>query len=263
MISRRDLCRLLSAGVATLAVGVSGRGIAARQQGEIIVGLQNNVFANLFDGRPTGIIIEAIDIILRKMGRNPIYIVMPAGDIVAGMADGTVAVNSVTVEVASNRSQALFTDPIVTEYNVIAIPAAHQLALNRLSDLYGLKLGGREGYQYPLLEKDPQINLRRFSQDGELIRNLILGHIDAAVISALSDVYKLRAEGVMPRIRLLSRAVGVVPLRASLSHRTFTSADLENFNQYLAELKASKVWAAILEKNGFADLVEDWPTITQ
>ncbi len=197
------------------------------------------------------------------MGKRPVYIVMPSSEMTTALQDGTVAVNTVTVQTPGNSKLALYSDPIVTEYNVVAIRADQELSVERLSDLHGLKLGGRQGYQYPLLDTDPQINLQRFAQDGELIRNLILGRIDAAIISALSDVYKLRAEGVMPRIKVLSRAVGAVPLRAALSLRTFTPTDLEQFNLCLSALKASATWTDILERNGFADLAVDWPTIAQ
>ena len=257
MIARRSM--LIALGVLAAAPWRMVR--AAPRGNSVLVSLQNNVFANLFDGHPEGVIIETVDTILRRWGREPLHVVMQSGDTVAAMQDGTVGVNTVTVETPSNRDLALYSDPILTEYNVIALPAGKSLTLNHISDLHGLRLGGRVGYQYPLLDPDPQIHMERFSQDGELIRNLILGRIDAAVISALSDVYKLRAEGVMPRIHLLDRSVGMVPLRAALSNKLFSTADLERFNATLAGLKASAEWQDILERNGFADLAVDWPLI--
>jgi len=261
MIGRRALCLGIGAGAGLILAGRSP--LAAARGNEVLVGLQNNVFANLFYGKPAGIILEAVDIVLRKSGRTPVYLEMPNSEVAAAMQEGTVGVETVMVETSSNRVWALLTDPIVTEYNVIAVPIRSGLTVNRLADLHGLRLGGRQGYQYPLLDTDPDIKLERFSQDGALIRNLILGRIDAAIIGAVSDVYKLRAEGVMPRIRILNRSVGTVPLRAGLSRRLFTSADLGNFNGHLADLKADPQWTDILERNGFADLVVEWPSITQ
>jgi len=236
---------------------------AASRTNQVLVGLQNSVFANFFYGKPAGIMLEPVDIVLRLSGRDPVYLAMPTTEITAAMKEGTVGVETVMVETPSNKGWALLSDPIVTEYNVIAVPIDRKLSVSRLSDLHGLRLGGRQGYQYPLLDTDPAIELERFAQDGALIRNLILGRIDAAIIGALSDVFKLRAEGVMPRIRILDRAVGTVPLRAGLSRRIFSSNDLDNFNGHLAELKADPKWQDILERNGFADLVTEWPSITQ
>ena len=157
----------------------------------------------------------------------------------------------------------MYTDPIVSEFNMVAIRADQTVSVKKLGDLHGLHLGGRQGYLYPLLEADPEIHIERFQQDGELIRNLIHGKIDAAIISALSDVYKLRAEGVMSRIRVLDHAVGEVPLRAVLSRRVVSEADLADFNRRLAELRAGPVWKDILERNGFADLAVDWPMVAR
>jgi len=258
LISRRSFC--VTAGLSVAGALTQPMRAAARSN-EVLVGLQNDVFANFFYGKPAGIILEAVDSVLRQSGRAPVYVVMPYNEIAAAMQEGTVGVRTVTVEAPANRSWMLFTDPIVTEYNVIAVPTGSKLTVNRLADLHGLRLGGRQGYQYPLLDTDPEIKLERFAQDGALIRNLILGRIDAAVISALSDVFKLRAEGVMPRIRILDRAVGTVPLRAGLSRRVFSQDDLENINGHLADLKASPLWIDILERNGFADLAVEWPSI--
>jgi ABC-type amino acid transport substrate-binding protein len=248
MITRRSTLTGF-AGFALLSAGLNSPARAAQDGNRVLVSLQNNVFANLFDGHPEGVMLETVDTVLRRWGREPVHVVMQNGD------------TFVAVETPSNRTLALYTDPILTEYNVIALPAGKDMRLNHTSDLHGLRLGGRVGYQYPLLDPDPQIHMERYSQDGELIRNLILGRIDAAVISALSDVYKLRAEGVMPRIHLLDRAVGMVPLRAALSNRLFTASDLDRFNATLAGLRKGREWQQILERNGFADLAVDWPLI--
>jgi hypothetical protein len=81
------------------------------------------------------------------------------------------------------------------------------------------------------------------------------------VISAISDIYKLRAEGVMPRIRILERAVGAVPLCVGLSRRICSESDLGRFNEELAALKAGPVWGAILERNGISDLAVPWKLV--
>lgn len=261
MIGRRRFC--LAAGAAAAWALAGRQALSAPRGNNVLVGLQSNVFANFFYGKPSGIMLEAVDFVLRRSGRNPVYLAMTNSEIASAMQDGTVGVDTVMAETASNRKWALLTDPIVTEYNVIAVQAGRNLTVTHLSDLHGLHLGGRKGYQYPLLDTDPEIKLERFAQDGELIRSLVLGKIDAAIISGLSDVFKLRAEGVMPRIRILDHAVGTVPLRAGLSRRLFSQEDLDNFNTHLAELKADTLWVDIVEQNGFADLLVEWPSITQ
>jgi ABC-type amino acid transport substrate-binding protein len=255
MIDRRTFCAVL-AGSWVWCVAR-----ADASETEIMVALANNLYANLQDGQPTGVMVEAIDIILKRMNRKHAYIALPPSDTAVALQDGTIGVNSVAVQTESNADRFWFSDPIVTEYNIVAIRADQSLDLTRMSDLYGLVLGGRAGYQYPLLDRDPKIKLVRFAQDAELIRNLIHKRIDAAVVSSISDVYKLRAEGVMARIKLLGHSVGEVPLRTALSRRLFSKDDLDLFNAHLAELKSSSVWTAILERNGLADLVVNWTSV--
>jgi ABC-type amino acid transport substrate-binding protein len=228
---------------------------------EIMVGLPNNVYASLYDGLPNGIMVEAINTVLVDMGWHPRYIVMSGAEVAAAIKEGMIGVNAVTVQTPSNAGVGLYTAPIVNEYNIVAVRQGQNLTVDRLADLHGLHLGGRAGYLYPLLDADPAIQLERFPQDGELIRNLIHGKIDAAIISALSDVYRLRAEGVMTRIKLLKHAVGIVPLRAVLSVRRFTPDNLKDFDERLEILKAGPDWEAILQRNGFADLAIEWPII--
>lgn len=257
MMSRRGFC--FDAGA--FALGGGSLPGERRPAGEVMVAIANNVYANLHDGQPTGIVIEAIDAILRAMGRKPAYIAIPDADMAAELAKGTVGVNPLVVRPASGRDFALLSDPILTDFNVVAILADSALPLATLSDLYGLTLGGRDGVPYPMLEADPRIKLERFARDSELIRRLLHRRIDAAIISAISDLYELRAEGLMSRIKVLDLAVGAIPLSAELSAKLFNVEDLITFNRLLASLEAGPVWSGILERNGLADLVVEWPMI--
>jgi ABC-type amino acid transport substrate-binding protein len=260
VIGRRRFCRV-ALGVAGAALLGPSAARAARAPNEVLVGLPNNVYANYQEGKPNGIMVQAIDTILLGMGRQPVYIVMPSSVLNTMVAAGKVAVSAVAFQSSRSPKTILFSDPIVVENNIVAVLRGKRFEVAKVEDLYGHVLGGRTGFAYPLLQDDPKVTLNRFGSDAELLRNLIFGRIDAAIISAISDLYKLRSEGVMARIEVLDVSLGSVPLRAALSSAHFTPEDHAEFNRRLAEIKEGPQWLDILDRNGMGDLVHDWPTI--
>jgi ABC-type amino acid transport substrate-binding protein len=136
-------------------------------------------------------------------------------------------------------------------------------ALDALSDLRGKRIGARQGYRYPLLDGKQGMTLMRYSTDGEMLRSLLFGETDVIVLSAVSDIFALRSEGIMKRLVILNKSVGTVPLVAAFSKKQFTRAETDAFNKALAEFRQGPQWKAILERNGLSDLVQAWPMITQ
>lgn len=258
MLTRRQFAAAL------MAMGwlAGPRGAKAEQpRDEVVVGLPNTLFANMQSGKPSGIILESIDLVLKRMERRPAYVIVAASELADAVRDGSVGLGAAAVLPPGRDGDTLFSAPIVTEYHLVAVRAGTRKEVKRVADLRGLLLGGRDGHRYPLLEADPDIELLRFHADGDQIRNLIQGRIDAAIIGALSDTYGLRTEGVMSRIEILGHAVGAVPLRALLSPKRFAPSDLGEFDRVLAEVQAGPAWTAILERNAVADLVRQWPLL--
>lgn len=227
------------------------------------IAVPGNLFARLEKSVPTGVFIETMDAILRKMGKSPTYIYMPVGDALNDLKDGAIAAVAVVVQTPRIKDLAFFSDPIIKEYNVAATLKNKGFNLSSVSDLRGKKVGGRVGYQYPLVERDTQIEMLRYQSDGEMMRALLFAQIDLALIAGVSDVYTFRSEGVMTRLEVLKTSVGMVPLVAAFSKKHFSKESVAEFNKHLASFIGSEEWQAILESNGQADLVKDWPLLKQ
>jgi ABC-type amino acid transport substrate-binding protein len=259
MTSRlRAACLAFVMACAALASHQAARG----QEGdEVIVAIPNNVFANLRNGQPTGVILEVVDLVLRTMGRNPTYLVTASSIVREALSSGVVGMAAVAIAPATPDPKRRFSRPIITEQNIIAVRAGDNPAVTKISDLYGRTLGGRVGFVYPLLEHDPKIKLRRYSGDGDLMRSLILHETDVAIVSAVSDTYRFRAESVIDKISLGTVSLGAVPLRAEFSPQRFSAADLATFDADLDAVMSGPQWKAILDHNGMADLVHDWKMI--
>ena len=244
-------------------MGNTAAGAVPRAAPTSWVAIPGNLFASLEKGIPTGIFVETVDALLKKTGMNPTYLNMPTGDAIRDLTTGTVSMATVVVPIPRIKDAAYFSDPVVTEYNVAVTLKDKGFSLSKVSDLRGKKIGARAGYQYPLLDKDPAIRLQRYQSDGEMLRSLLFGNVDVAIISAISDIYAFRSEGIMMRMEILTTSVGTVPLVAAFSKKHFTKESVDAFNQALATFKQSPEWQEILEKNGVADLVKDWPLVTE
>lgn len=160
-----------------------------------------------------------------------------------------------------HKDVGLFTNPIITEYNVIAVRKGEAFSLVKVADLQGKTLGIRAANEYKPPPQYSDIILQKFETKGDVLRALILKQTDAAIISSLADMYDFRTEGVMNRIDILDKAVNFIEVGAVFSKRMFTQQDVDNFNSHLKALKQEPAWAEILSRNGFGDLMREWELI--
>jgi hypothetical protein len=230
----------------------------------VLIGVPNNVFARLNEGHPGGVMLEATVDVLAKMGFRATFITIPASDIPKALEMGQIDVAAVRIQSPRSKESALFSDPIIHEYNVPITRAGERLPFRKLSDLSGKIIAGRTGFHYPSLSSSDKgdITIRRFESDGAMIRSLLLREVDVAIIAALSDIYVFRSEGVMRHIEVLDVSIGSVPLRAAFNSRKFSNSDLQRFNQLLNSYQSSAAWQVLLERNGIADLVREWTMLS-
>lgn len=225
------------------------------------IAIPGNTHARIEKAVPTGIFIQTMDAILKKMGKSPTYINMPIGEALGELKSGTIAAAAVVVLTPKIKDTAYFSDPIIKEYNIAVTLKNKGFNLSKISDMYGKKVGARVGYQYPLVESEKQIELLRYQTDGEMMRSLLFGETDLVLIAGISNIYTFRSEGIMTRLQVLKTSVGVVPLVVAFSKDRFSKENVDTFNSELAKFMKSDEWENILESNGQADLVKDWPMI--
>ena len=234
---------------------------AEPEKPKVRVAIPGNLYASLEDYEPKGIFVEVVDVLLKQEGMSPAYLNMPTGEAIREVRKGAVDVATVVVPVPSLQEGVFLSEPLVNEYNVVTTLRGKGFELNTMSDLRTKRIAARLGYRYPVLEKDTSLKLTRYRTDGEMIRALLFGDEDVAIMSGVSDIHALRAEGIMSRLEVLKAAVGVVPLVAVFSKTRFQAEDVQRFNQELAKFKQGPEWKTILDRNGLADLVRDWPML--
>lgn len=227
------------------------------------VAVPGNIFSTLSKGAPSGVFIQATDAVLRQMGKTPSYVSIPTTAALQSLEQGKIDIATAIVPTARLRENVWLSDPLLTEYSVAVTRKGKDFPVARVADLYGKKIGGRAGFRYAAIEEDPNIGIIRYQNDAEMIRALLFGAVDVVLIGAMSDISGLRTEGVIKRLDILPVAVGSVPLVLAFSKKLFSEADVQQFNRLLAEHKKSAAWQDILNQNGFADLVREWPLIAQ
>jgi len=227
------------------------------------VAVPGNMFANLGKSGPEGVFLETMDALLKGMGKVPQYVIMPTGDALTELNNGTLHAATVVVPSSRTASSMWLSEPLLAESNIVVALKDKGFALKGLADLNGKRLGARQGYRYPMLENKPGLKLERYSSDGEMLRALLFDQMDAILISAISDIFALRNEGIMKRLVVLDKSVGSVPFVAAFSKANFTDQEIQTFNKALADFKQSPQWDKVLERNGLADLYKPWPMITE
>ena len=227
------------------------------------VAVPGNLFAGLEKSRPTGAILETLDVLLKQKGQSASYIAMPTDEALREMQKGKIDIATVIVSTPQVNEIAWLSAPIITDYSLVMVPKSKSFPFNRVSDLHNKKIGARIGYQYPLLETDPKVSLSRSRSDGEMISALLFGKVDAILIGAVSDIAVFRTESILPRFEVLKMAVGKVPVTIAFSKKRYSQQEVESFNSRLAELKQHQDWLSLLDRNGLSNLVMDWPLISQ
>lgn len=229
----------------------------------VLIGVPHNVFSKLDQGRPTGIILEALDTLVQQMGFQPSYISIPPSDMVAALESGQIDIASVRIQSSRSKERSHFSAPIVKEFNVPITRAGTDLKIRSIADLQGRTIAGRIGFQYPALDNAPNLKLERFDSDAAMVRALLLKKVDVAIIAGLSDIFMFRTEGVLRQVDVSEAAIGSVALRAAFSAKRFTAEQVADFNQRLTEFQQGDAWQQVLDRNGFSDLVKDWPMLQQ
>jgi ABC-type amino acid transport substrate-binding protein len=260
-IARRSLLGLLAASSVSPAV-LSQTSMPVSGPVPVKVAVPGNLYARLERGQATGLFLETVEAVLGKMGRSASFVTMPTGDALGELTGGGIGLATVIVPTSRVRETLLLSAPVVSEFNVAVTLKGKSFPLARVADLRGKRIAARQGFQYPLLEQDPTLQMQRHATDGEMLRSLLFGASDVAIISGISDIYTFRSEGIMKRLEVLPSSLGAVPLVAAVSKAVFSKEDVDAFNAALAQFKLSSAWQETLESNGLADLVLDWPVVS-
>lgn len=228
---------------------------------KVRISLAGNAFANFQQGRPSGLFAEVASMVMSDMGLQSGFISMPADAALKALEEKRLDVATVILKTPRIAEKFRFSDPVLTDYQVVVVRRGKGFALKSVADLRGKRIGLRKGYRYDLLNDEAPFSRQAYNSDGEMIRDLLQGELDAILLSGISDVFALRSEGIMSQLEILGASVGKIPMMLAFSKSRFSEEDVKKFNQYLSQMVASGSWREIMERNGMGDLIEALPSI--
>ncbi|MEM9631746.1 MAG: transporter substrate-binding domain-containing protein [Pseudomonadota bacterium] len=210
------------------------------------------------EGDPIGILGDTSNKILQEMGYDATATRLPFARLYQSIHKGEIDVAIGVLRTEQRASQAHYSDPILTAYNVLVVKKGETFDYTSIADLKDKKIGGRRGFAYPSLEAQG-ISVEPAKDDETNLKKVLGGRLDAAVFSSIASLSQLDKSATRSKVELLPLAVGSVPLGIAFADEKFSAEDLARFNELLTSFKASDDYSATLSKYGVTDYVRDWP----
>ncbi|HYD31390.1 MAG TPA: transporter substrate-binding domain-containing protein [Azospirillaceae bacterium] len=228
----------------------------------VTIGVPTNPPLTMFaDGKGQGIIHDLSVAALEKMGYTVVGRDLPFARLYQEIHGAGVDVAISVLKTPERSTQALYSDPIITEYNVMVAKKGAAFALATTDDLPGRKIGTRNGFKYPLLDVRTDLTLDPGGDHLMNVRKLVAGRLDGMIVGSVSGLAQLKENQFGDQIEVLPNSIGKVPLGTALSSKRFTQADLDRFNATVAELRAGPAFAEIVARYNAGDLVKEYPVV--
>ncbi|WP_415714606.1 substrate-binding periplasmic protein [Roseibium sp.] len=210
------------------------------------------------DGAPIGVLGDASSQLLQDMGFEAQATKLPFARLYNSIHSGEIDVAIGVLRTDERAGKALYSDPILTTYNILVVKKGNGFDYASLKDLSSKKIGGRRGFAYPTLEA-AGVSVEPAKDDDTNMKKVLAGRLDAAIISSIAFLPRLDQSDIRSKVELLPLAVGVVPIGIALADERFSAEDVARFNEMLSGYKASDAYSQALAKYGIADYVKDWP----
>lgn len=202
------------------------------------------------DGKLTGVIGQMTETVLHRMGHTAVVESMPFARLYQQVEEGGIDIAARVLASDDRRRRAFYSEPIVTEYQVIVVPRARTFQAERIDDLIGKNLGTQRGFIYPTLDNKDGVTLTPGDSVSNNVNKMLSGRLDGVIVNSVFGVYQLRKDNLLDRIDILPSAASPVPLSVALSNARFTEDERQQFNQYLTEGLASAEFQRIRNQYG-------------
>lgn len=213
------------------------------------------------DGKAQGILYDLTVKALEKMGYTVASRDLPFARLYQDIHSGAVDVAISVLKTPERATQAHYSEPVVTEYNVVAVKKGNAFTLDTTDNLAGRRIGTRNGFKYPLIDGRGDLTLDPGNDHLVNVRKLVANRLDGMIIGSITGVVQLQDNQFGDQIDILPNSLGAVPLGTALSAKRFTPDDLERFNATLRALRADPVFAEIVAKYRAGDLMKDYSIV--
>jgi ABC-type amino acid transport substrate-binding protein len=255
--AQRGLLRLTIYSGLGILFGVLWANVASGQVLRTAVA-NNQPIAHYTQQQLSGVIAVSSAQVLEQMGYSLDVQVMPFKRAYYAVHRGDIDLAMSVLATPERRQKAYYSDPIITEYTLILVPRGKGVAVTRLSDLSGMRLGAMLGFKYPTLEGSA-VRLNRSNDLKKHFKSLAKGHLDGILMGSITGSYMIDELGLQESFEFLPMAVAQVPLGIAVSHGAWNTTQMSSFNKRMSVFKQSQAWQDILTTHSAAQWVKSWP----
>ena len=212
------------------------------------------------DDGPDGLAAAPAVAALQAMGLAVRFRELPFARLYHELHQGDIDVALSVLKTADRAGRAHYSAPIVTEFPLLltARPDAHPVRC--VEDLAALRIGGRLGFAYPLVDGIALPLVRENSYE-RLIDRAATGSLDAALLGSVTGPWLARRLGHADSVVALTASVGSAPIGAGLSLARFDADDLAEFDRQVAAFKAGPRWRKLAGEFAPGDALRQWPVM--
>lgn len=240
----------------TTPIDTTASTLADRQ---LNVGVVESIpLAGVVDDALTGVIGQAADAILTRMGYALSLEVLPPERAYFWLAKGRIDVAINVTPTPAREALAYYSKPIAPDYRGVLVRRDMPMLGKSITELWPLHLGAELGLRMLTDTYDSLIDMRATHIQSALLM-ADQGRLEGVVLSTISGSYLLKKMALQDDLRFLPHAIELVPLSIGFSRRRFTKRDVARFDQLQVDLTASRTWWDILDHNNAYGLIKHWP----
>ncbi|MBT5047306.1 MAG: transporter substrate-binding domain-containing protein [Rhodospirillaceae bacterium] len=220
----------------------------------------NPPFSSIENGQVTGVVAEITVLALRNMGCRVQPRELPYARMYNWVHGGKLDVATAVRKTPERAALAHYSEPIISEYQLIMVPKDGLFPLRTLEDLAGMDIGGQLGFLYPQIQNG-KVNLLRARNFEINVNRVARKRLDGAVIGSIAGPHIADRMVLSNRVAYLPRALDVVQLGTALSTQAFSQKMRTRFDAEIRSLMTGRLWGQILATNKVPVQRKIWPLL--
>lgn len=245
--------RRIGAVVALALAGLGARagGAAAESRALAAAVIDNMPLVGIEGGQAIGVIGDALRHMAKQLDwRLEMKADIPPARIYDSLHRGGIDIVASVLPTPERSSQAWYLANIVDEYSALYVRRGAGVVIRNPDDLRGLRVAGRLGFKYPVLDDHADIRLVRFNTTSAMIMAVAHGAIDAFIGGSVGTegvLASLEQDGKLERLPV---AIAAIPHTIALSHRAFSQRQAQAASRVLDAWLAGPAFAVSLARHG-------------
>ena len=196
-----------------------------------------------------GVMIDIAEAVGKEVGFKPEMVSLPFLSLMPSLTAHRIdIVASAFARTPARQEMVDFTEVVFTYYEGLVVSAKDKGNYVTLSNLNGKTLGVQIGTTYAHAIEDLKgVTVRRYETMVDMVRDIALGHLDAALGDGPTMAYQV-GQDTLGAVRYVDNYEGVIPTPIALAVRHGNAEQVAKLNAALTKLRDSGELADILKE---------------